>query len=370
MSVRPLKRPNVEGDQLPGAILDSLTEAVVVTDSASLIHYANLSAEQFFGVGRARLVGHLLNEFVPEDAPLFTLLEQVLTTGGAMAENGVTLASPRIGNRFCALRLSPIAESNGLIAVSIVEQSIARNIDRQMSHRSAARSVSALAAMLAHEVKNPLSGIRGAAQLLEQSVPDSERELTNLICEETDRIVALVDRMEAFEDGRPRDRSAINIHQVLNHVRRISQNGFGKTVRFVETYDPSLPDVYGDRDQLIQVFLNLVKNACETPGDGDREIELSTAYKHGLRLAVPGQQARVNLPLVVSVRDNGGGVSEEMRPHLFDAFVTNKPTGTGLGLALVAKIVNDHGGAIEYDSEPGRTVFRVMLPLQQVQATA
>jgi two-component system nitrogen regulation sensor histidine kinase GlnL len=370
MALRTLKRADMAGDQFSSAILDSLSEAVVVLDAAGLIHYANLSAEQFFGVGRARLVGHPLNEFVPEDAPLFSLLEQVQATGGAVAENGVTLTSPRIGNRFCALRLSPIVESNGLVAVSLVEQSIARNIDRQMSHRSAARSVSALAAMLAHEVKNPLSGIRGAAQLLEQSVPDSERELTNLICEETDRIVALVDRMEAFEDGRPTDRAPINIHQVLNHVRRISQNGFGKNVRFVETYDPSLPDVFGDRDQLIQVFLNLVKNACEVPGDGDREIELSTAYKHGLRLAVPGLQAKVNLPLVVSVRDNGRGVPDEMRPHLFDAFVTNKPTGTGLGLALVAKIINDHGGAIEYDSAPGRTVFRVMLPLQQPQATS
>ena len=341
-----------------------------MVDGEGVIHYANLSAEQFFGVGRARLVSHPLTEFVPEDLPLFSLLEQVLATGGAVAENGVTLSSPRIGNRFCGLRLSPIVESDGLVAVSLVEQSIARSIDRQMSNRSAARSVSALAAMLAHEVKNPLSGIRGAAQLLEQSVPDSERELTSLICEETDRIVALVDRMEAFAD-RPSDRSRRAQHPSGARIMcaRLSQNGFGKNVRFIESYDPSLPDVFGDRDQLIQVFLNLVKNACEVPGDGEREIELSTAYKHGLRLAVPGQQARVNLPLVVSVRDNGRGVSDEIRAHLFDAFVTNKPTGTGLGLALVAKIINDHGGAIEYDSEPGRTTFRVMLPLQSPQAS-
>jgi two-component system, NtrC family, nitrogen regulation sensor histidine kinase GlnL len=368
MLLHPLKRSSALDDQFPTAILDSLSDAIVVVDAGGLIHYANLSAEQFFGVGRARLIGHPLNEFVPEDTPLFSLLEQVLATGGAVAENGVTLASPRIGNRFCTLRLSPIVDGDGLVAVSLVEQTIARNIDRQMSHRSAARSVSALAAMLAHEVKNPLSGIRGAAQLLEQSVPDSERELTSLICEETDRIVALVDRMEAFADGRPIERGPINIHQVLNHVRRLAQNGFGKSVRFVETYDPSLPDVHGDRDQLIQVFLNLVKNSCEVPGDGEREIELSTAFRHGLRLAVPGQQAKVNLPLVVSVRDNGRGVSDEIRAHLFDAFVTNKPTGTGLGLALVAKIINDHGGAIEFESEAGRTTFRVMLPLQSLQA--
>jgi two-component system nitrogen regulation sensor histidine kinase GlnL len=367
MAVRTLKRFDSPSDQFPSAILDSLSEAVVVVDARCLVHYANLSAEQFFGIGRARLVGHPLGEFLPEDAPLFSLLDQVMTGGGAVAENGVTLSSPRIGNHFCALRVAPIIEAHGLVSISLVEQSIARNIDRQMSHRSAARSVSALAAMLAHEVKNPLSGIRGAAQLLEQSVPDSERELTNLICEETDRIVALVDRMEAFADGRPIERRAFNIHQVLNHVRRLSENGFGRNIRFVESYDPSLPDVFGDRDQLIQVFLNLVKNACEVPGDGEREIELSTAYRHGLRLAVPGQQAKLNLPLVVSVRDNGRGVSDEIRGHLFDAFVTNKPTGTGLGLALVAKIVNDHGGAIEYDSEPGRTTFRVMLPVQSPQ---
>ena len=167
MALQPLKRSTALNEQFPTAILDSLSEAVVVVDAGALVHYANLSAEQFFGVGRARIVGHPLSEFMPDDTPLFSLLEQVLATGGAVAESGVTLSSPRIGNRFCALRLSPVVDSDGLVVVSLVEQTIARNIDRQMSHRSAARSVSALAAMLAHEVKNPLSGIRGAAQLLE-----------------------------------------------------------------------------------------------------------------------------------------------------------------------------------------------------------
>ena len=294
----------------------------------------------------------------------------MLASGGAVAENGVTLSSPRIGNRFCALRLSPIVESDGLVAVSLIEQSIARSIDRQMSNRSAARSVSALAAMLAHEVKNPLSGIRGAAQLLEQSVPD-ERARAHQPDLRGDRPHRRPGRPHGGLRRRPADRARPAQHPPGAEPRPAPvANGFGKNVRFIESYDPSLPDVFGDRDQLIQVFLNLVKNACEVPGDGEREIELSTAYKHGLRLAVPGQQARVNLPLVVSVRDNGRGVSDEIRAHLFDAFVTNKPTGTGLGLALVAKIINDHGGAIEYDSEPGRTIFRVMLPLQHRRQAA
>jgi two-component system nitrogen regulation sensor histidine kinase GlnL len=229
-------------------------------------------------------------------------------------------------------------------------------------YRGGARAVAGLAATLAHEVKNPLSGIRGAAQLLEGSVADDERPLIRLICEETDRICGLVDHMEQFADGKPIERGPVNIYLVLEHVRRLAESGFGRQVRFVERYDPSLPAVDGNRDQLVQVFLNLVKNASEAvPKDGG-EIRLSTQYTHGLSLRVANSRERVELPIMVQVQDNGPGVGADIAGHLFDPFVSSKPSGTGLGLSLVAKIVGDHGGVVEFENLGRGAAFRVRLP--------
>jgi two-component system nitrogen regulation sensor histidine kinase GlnL len=362
LAVSKRSRPAPNSD----AILAALVEATIVVDGDDIVLYANPAAEQFFGTGASLLIGHPLEDFLPQDSPAFSLLTQVRLSSAAVSESGVTLNSPRIGSRFVAILMAPVHDGDERVVISLLEQSIARKFDNQMLHRGAARSVSAMGSMLAHEVKNPLSGIRGAAQLIEQSLGESERELTQLICEETDRIVALVDRMEAFADGRPVERGPVNIHQVLGHVRKVAENGFGRRVRFLENYDPSLPSVWGNRDQLIQVFLNLVKNACEAVSEEGGEVILSTAYRQGVRLAVPGMRTKVHLPLVVSVQDNGPGIAESIRDQVFDAFVTSKVNGTGLGLALVAKIVNDHGGVVEFDSEPRRTAFNVMLPMQPV----
>jgi two-component system nitrogen regulation sensor histidine kinase GlnL len=181
--------------------------------------------------------------------------------------------------------------------------------------------------------------------------------------DETDRIVRLVDRMEAFADDRPVDREAVNIHEIFEKVKRLAKSGFARDIRVVEDYDPSLPPVYANRDQLTQVFLNLAKNAAEALAETpDAEIAFSTAFRPGIHLSVPGSTERISLPLQFSVTDNGPGVPEDIRAHIFDPFVTTKPNGTGLGLALVAKIVGDHGGVVECESEPRKTAFRILMP--------
>jgi two-component system nitrogen regulation sensor histidine kinase GlnL len=360
----PARRVNPANAIDPGSLLNSLGDAVVAIGGDNRIQFVNHAAEQLLGAGAPLLNGQSLHDLIPSDAPLISIVEQCRRSGSSVSESEVHLESPRIGAHDIDVRATCWLEDADVVILSLQQRSIARQIDRHMTQRGAARTVTAMAAMLAHEVKNPLSGIRGAAQLLEEEVSNDSLQLTQLICDETDRIVALVNRMDSFADDRPPERDAVNIHEVLDHVRRLAESGFARHLRVVELYDPSLPPVHGSRDQLVQVFLNLIKNAAEAAPETGGEIQLTTRYRHGTRLAVPGGTEYIDLPLEITVRDNGAGIPDDIKSCLFDPFVTTKQNGTGLGLALVAKIIDDHGGMIDVDSAPRRTEFRVLLPKQ------
>jgi two-component system nitrogen regulation sensor histidine kinase GlnL len=344
------------------SILAALPVPVVVLDPENRFVSVNTAAELFFQHSAGALAAMRLSDLLPEDSRLFGVLHQVRMLDAPVSDHDLTLESPRLHRRGVAAHGAPLPELPGAVVLTLQDGSTAQMLDRQLNFRGAARGTSAMAAMLAHEVKNPLSGIRGAAQLLEQAANEGDRELCQLIQDEADRIRHLVDRMEMFSE-RPVEKEPVNIHAVLDHVRRIAATGFAAHLRIFQDYDPSLPPVWGNRDLLIQILLNLVKNAAEAVDPRDGEIVLATAYHHGVRIAIPGSRDRVHLPLQISVRDNGPGIDEQVRASLFEPFVTTKRGGQGLGLALVAKMVSDQGGLIECDSRPGRTVFRLSLPV-------
>jgi two-component system nitrogen regulation sensor histidine kinase GlnL len=367
MSIDPRLAAKTDNAPFPemALLIDAIPNPILALDEGNRVRFANAAAEDFFQAGKLALLRSSLDDLVPFSSPALGAISEARRSGGTVNEHAISAGTPRFGGeRSVDLQATLLHEQPRFVIVMLLERSMAHKIDRQLTHRGAARSVSGLASMLAHEIKNPLAGIRGAAQLIEPTLTGEDRALARLICDETDRIRDLVDQMEVFSDERPPERKPVNIHAVLEHVKAVIVAGLSRPITIKEDYDPSLPPVAGSRDQLVQVFMNLVKNAAEAieeTGEGG-EILLSTAFRPGVRLTIAASGERVTLPLEVRVRDTGRGVPDDMRPHIFEPFVTSKIGGKGLGLALVAKTVRDHGGIIECEPHERGTTFRVLLP--------
>lgn len=373
------------------ALWQALPTPALLVDAEGRVREANGAAEDFLGVSRRVLAGRLLAGQAPggralaslagEDSALAALIARVVASGAALSEYGVELSWPdfRPGPPADALQgvlsgtaprpvdLVAAPAGDGVLIV-IHPRAGAERMGRQAASRDAARSVAGLAATLAHEIRNPLAGISGAAQLLAKSASERDRELTGLIREEAERIGDLVARVERFGDIALARRVAVNIHDVLDRAARSARAGFAAHLQVTEGYDPSLPPTVGDPDQLMQVVLNLLKNAAEAAPPVGGAITIATAWRAGMRVRTGAGSE--SLPLEISISDNGAGVPEDLMPHIFEPFVTSRAHGTGLGLALVSKVVADHGGVVSCDSAPGRTVFRILLPLADAGAPA
>jgi two-component system, NtrC family, nitrogen regulation sensor histidine kinase GlnL len=347
-------------------ILAALPAAVFVIDPQLCVHDVNAAAEMMLGVSAAHLKGYALST-------AFALPSAWKDSGdGEFTAFDFTI-QPRRGQRFRAdFHASPFPDRPGWTLVMLNAGAGVQHMGNRFDQRAGARAAVGVAAMLAHEIKNPLSGIRGAAQLLESRVGEGDAAMTRLIKTEVDRVTALIDRMESFTDTRPMPLEPVNIHEIIDHARAVAVSGFGSKMQITELYDPSLPLVMVHRDSMVQVVLNLLKNAAETATHGEiRSVRLTTAYRHGVAVAIDPTQPKRPLPIELCVIDDGPGAPTEIADNLFDPFVSSKKTGRGLGLALVDKLVRDMGGIIQYarEGEPEKTVFRLLLPRFQEKKT-
>ncbi|WP_166415603.1 two-component system sensor histidine kinase NtrB [Cochlodiniinecator piscidefendens] len=345
----------------------TLPMPTLLIDQLDSIKEINPATESFLNRSRKSLIGKPTHSaIILENAPntLKDAFDRCRQSQAPVLMNEMNVLVSGVPY-LCQVQVGVLDDTKNTLLLTIHPNDMVGRVGQQQNSNKAARSAIGMAEMLAHEIKNPLAGITGAAQLLSMGLSAEDQELTKLIVEESRRIVSLLEQVEQFGNLLPPHKQPVNLHNLLDRARRSASVGFGASLKLVDDYDPSLPDAQVDPDQMLQVFLNLLKNAAEAVGVRENgEICIRTSYDHGLRLRNKDGSTR-SVPLQVDIIDNGPGVPEDMRDHIFDPFVSGRENGTGLGLALVSKIIADHGGLMSLDTKPGRTVFRVSLPLAQ-----
>jgi len=345
----------------------ALPVPAVVIDAHDRIVRVNSAGEVFLNASHKTLDGQPILAKLEIDTNLADNLARVRAHQGPLFINNVDVGRPSTDTVECNIQLAPVGET-GDVLLMLHPREIAGRLNKSLGVKAAARSAIGMAEMLAHEIKNPLAGITGAAQLLSMGLEGGDLELTDLIVAESRRIVALLDQVEQFGNLRPPERQVVNVHDLLDRAQKSAEVGFAAKMRLVVDYDPSLPPTLVDPDQFMQVFLNLLKNAAEAAGGTGGTIRIRTFYDHGLRLRCP-DGSDTGLPLQVEIIDDGPGLPAEIKGQVFEPFVSGRENGTGLGLALVSKIISDHDGWISVESRPGLTKFRISLPVAPPDAS-
>ncbi|WP_135505570.1 two-component system sensor histidine kinase NtrB [Roseovarius aestuariivivens] len=347
--------------EIEDSIWTSLPVPAIILDGQDKIVEINPAAEGFFMTSAKSIRWQPVWDRLAVDAPLEEALERAREKDAPLFVNDVDVGTGDRAPLQCNLQIAPLSGQPGHMILLISPRELAGRVTQSQSVKSAAKSAIGMAEMLAHEIKNPLAGITGAAQLLSMNLSQQDLELTDLIVSESRRIVGLLEQVEQFGNVTKPKLRAVNLHDVLDRARRSALVGFAANMTILEDYDPSLPLAVGDPDQLLQVIQNLLKNATEAAGKEGGIITLHSYYQQSLRVR-RGDGGGRSLPLQIEVIDNGPGLPPEIAGDVFDPFVSGRENGTGLGLALAAKIISDHDGWISVSSVPGRTVFRISLP--------
>jgi two-component system nitrogen regulation sensor histidine kinase GlnL len=343
-------------------VWDALPFPALVLGPEDIVLAVNSAAEQLSGGSFKQLAKRGLGAYFGDNSIVLATVLQARAEKSALTQYDVGVVTGDRTSISCNVYVRFLSHEKQQVLVIIQPTGVAQKMSQSITHMNAARSVAGMAGMLAHEIRNPLAGINGAAQLLAMNANEDDVELTEMIQDEAKRIGNLVDRVEHFGDQRPARRDPVNIHDVLDRSIRAAKAGYGQNMTFNVVYDPSLPDAAGEADQLLQVFQNLLKNACEASVTYGSSIRIKTSYNSGVKYAVTGSHTE-NLPLQIEVSDGGKGIPDNLINDIFDPFVTSKSNGTGLGLSLVSKIVAGHGGLIECTSHSGNTTFCVRLPI-------
>ena len=350
---------------MPDNILYELRTPVILINNNNIIDYINAAGEEFFGHSSNIILGQSINSLIQKDSPLLILLSRVRKNKSGLTEESLDISNVNDQKRKVRVHILPLPEDTNKIIIQISQLSVSETFQSQRVNSKISKSFSSMVDMLMHELKNPLAGIKGASQLLESDLRNQSNlvDLIHLIQIETDRITALLNRMEHItNDNLKLNCEFLNIHKVLNHCRNVALNSFGVNIKFIDFYDPSLPEIFANTDLLIQIFLNIIKNSCEAIKENG-QIIIKTSFNFNKKVAFTKDDIPISLPLQIEIIDNGSGIPNDLLPNIFDPFVSSKNSGKGLGLSIVASGLNEIGAVVDVNSIPGLTNFCVNFPL-------